>query len=178
MMNQPLDDHDLVDLVRRGSPEALGALYARYGDRLMAVAYRLTVSSAEAEDVLHDVFLGLPEALGRYEERGALAAWLGQLTARTALTRLRAPARRREVPLGGLPLRAPGPTADLLSERVTLAAALGQLPDSLRAVLVLKLVDGHSHARIAELLGITVGASEVRLVRALRMLRHLLRETP
>jgi len=46
------------------------------------------------------------------------------------------------------------------------------LPDQLRAVLVLKEIEGYAHAEIAELLGISEGASRVRLTRALKMLRE------
>jgi hypothetical protein len=53
----------LVAQARDGNADALSALYARHGQALMSLAYRLTGSRADAEDVLHDVFLGLPEAL-------------------------------------------------------------------------------------------------------------------
>ncbi len=49
---------------------------------------------------------------------------------------------------------------------------MNTLPDQLRAVLVLKEIEGYAHAEIAELLGISEGASRVRLTRALKMLRE------
>jgi RNA polymerase sigma-70 factor (ECF subfamily) len=55
--------------------------------------------------------------------------------------------------------------------------AVEALPDSLRTVVVLKIVEGYSHAEIGELLGIGRGASEVRLSRALERLRRNLGET-
>src|SRR3954468_4833343 len=88
---------DLVARARGGSGDALSELYSLYGQRLMALAYRLTRSRSDAEDVLHDVFLGLPEALSRYEERGAFESWLKRITARVALTKLRGRQRAREV---------------------------------------------------------------------------------
>ncbi|MGI8498514.1 MAG: RNA polymerase sigma factor [Gemmatimonadaceae bacterium] len=167
-------DPELVDLVREGSAEALGELYARHGDALMAVALRLTGSSADAEDVVHDVFLGLPEALRRYEERGTFESWLRQLAARVALTRLRSISRQQEVSLGQLPLIATSPSANSLGDGVALAGAIAALRPALRAVFVLKVVEGYPHAQIAEMLGISVGASEVRLVRAIKSLRRIL----
>ena len=59
----------LVARARGGSAEALAELYRLHADAMMALAFRLTASLRDAEDVLHDVFLGLPEALRRYEER-------------------------------------------------------------------------------------------------------------
>jgi RNA polymerase sigma factor (sigma-70 family) len=58
--------------------------------------------------------------------------------------------------------------------RADLQRAVAGLPDSLRAVFVLKEVEGYTHAEIGALLGITPGASEVRLCRALRRLRERL----
>ncbi len=177
-VNRSRLDPELVGLARAGSPDALGELYARHADRVMAIAYRLTGSAADAEDVVHDVFLGLPEALGRYEERGTFDAWLRQLSARTALSRMRARSRAREVPLDDDP-HATGtlsPSADTIGDRVAIAAALARLPESLRVVFALKAVDGHSHASIAGMLGISAGASEVRLVRAMKMMRQFLEE--
>src|SRR5262249_45492658 len=138
---------------------------------LLAVAYRLLQSRADAEDVVHDVFVGLPEALRRYEERGALGAWLRKVTARVALMRLRADSARRTEPLEETSMHA---TVKTPEDALTLERALQRLSPSLRSVLVLKEIEGFSHAEIAELLDISVSASEVRLHRALRTLRALL----
>src|SRR5882672_8301865 len=90
-------DAELVAAMRAGDTLALATLYTRYSARLIAVAYRLLFSAQDAEDVLHDVFVGLPEALRHYDERGTLEAWLKRVTARVALTRLRHEAAGRQV---------------------------------------------------------------------------------
>src|SRR5690349_22986106 len=95
----PADLSTLVASVRSGSAEALGALYARMGTDLLRVATQIVASRADAEDVLHDVFLGLPEALRHYQEQGSLVGWLRRVTARTALAKLRSARRRGEVTL-------------------------------------------------------------------------------
>src|SRR5438445_1601132 len=141
-----------IDGARTGSPEALAALYREHGAVLYRLAYRLTGTPQDAEDVVHDVFVGLPEALERYEERGRFTSWLKRVTARVALMRLRARNRRREVALEAtLPTTDPPPD----SANVALRAAVDALPDPLRAVLVLKEVEGYSHAEVGELLGIS-----------------------
>jgi len=162
-----------IDGARTGDPEALASLYRTHGAVLYRLAYRLTGTPQDAEDVVHDVFVGLPEALGRYEERGSFASWLKQVTARVALMRLRARARRREV---GLEAMLPTAAPPLDSASVALRAAVDALPDPLRAVLVLKEIEGYSHAEVGELLGISVGASRVRLNRAMRRLRKTLED--
>jgi RNA polymerase sigma-70 factor (ECF subfamily) len=172
-MPQPLDAAELIERARDGRAEALSELYVRFGQTLMALAFRLTGSRADAEDVLHDVFLGLPEALSRYEERGSLEGWLKRVTARVALTRARSRERTREVGLAD-DLVSPGSSsADNLDLEIV-QRAIDQLPETLRAVFVLREVEGYSHSEIAAFLNITPNASEVRLHRALRSLRRTL----
>src|SRR2546422_10737996 len=95
----PPEPRDIVAAARRGDPPALAALYRAHGAAVFRLAYRLTGTREDAEDVVHDVFVGLPEALLRYEERGRLESWLKRVAARVALMRLRQRGRRREVAL-------------------------------------------------------------------------------
>jgi RNA polymerase sigma-70 factor (ECF subfamily) len=162
-----------VRAARDGDPAALGVLYDAFGAGLFRLAYRITGTREDAEDVVQDVFVGLPEALGHYVERGNLSGWLKRVTARVALMRLRASKRRREVALEGFDTATdpPHPT-----DRMALLAAVNALPDALRAVLVLKEVEGYSHAEISELLGISTVTSRVRLNRAMKRLRKILED--
>src|SRR5690242_2683633 len=96
------DGGTLIETARAGRPEALAFLYREHGAALFRLAYRLTGTREDAEDVVHDVFVGLPEALEQYDERGKLTSWLKRVTARVALMRLRASRRRREVALDGV----------------------------------------------------------------------------
>src|SRR3569832_685536 len=84
-----LDEADLVRRTRAGDTAALAELYRRFAPSLMAVAYRLLQSRDAAEDVLHDVFVGLPEAMRKYDERGRFGPWIRQVTARVALSVMR-----------------------------------------------------------------------------------------
>ena len=156
---------------RVGHTRALGELYRLYGQALFRVAYRLTGSREDAEDVLHDVFVGLPEALERYQERGRLDAWLRRLTARQALMRLRK-GRRQELRLEQHD--EPAQPSGREGELGDLQAAIDALPRPLRSVLVLKEVEGYSHSETAEMLGISVVTSRVRLMRAMGRLRGML----
>ena len=170
--NPERSDASLVTEIRAGSVDAIGALYERHGKSLLAIAYRLLQSTDDAEDVVHDVFVGLPEALRRYEEHGALAAWLRKITARVALAKIRQVTSRNQVDIADWPhLTAQERDSE---DVISLEQAMRQLSPNLRAVLVLKEIEGFSHTEVAALLDISVGASEVRLHRAVQALRALL----
>lgn len=165
-----------VDLVRRaqsGNLDALTELYTAYANSVYRVAVRLMSSSGDAEDVVQDVFIGLPEALRKYEHRGDLGAWIRRVAARTALMKLRRLRRKAEVPLDATELAAPSRSE---TTRLTVETALSRLPVSLRAVFVLREIEGYSHGEIGGILGIGVGASKVRLHRARRLLRDFLEQ--
>src|SRR4029079_17621038 len=96
---EPTLDPDLIPRIRRGDPAALTAVYRAFGGALLALARRLTGSESDAEDVLHDLIVGLPDAMRNYDERGKFRAWLKQVVVRMCLMRLRAARRRRETGL-------------------------------------------------------------------------------
>ena len=160
--------------VRAGDPDALAACYQAHAPALMALALRLTGSRQDAEDIVHDVFVGLPEALARYDERGQFKAWIGRVTTRVALMRQRQIRKRGDVSLVGIAEPATStPDGDpMLQEKVL--KALATLTPPLRHVFVLRVIEGYSHAEIAGLLEISANASEVRLHRAVQQLRRLL----
>lgn len=165
---------DRLHRVEQGDRDALGELFASHGDSVYRAAYRLTGHRADAEDVTQEVFVRLPAALGGFTGAASqFPAWLRRVAVRQALMHLRHGRRRREVSVDGVAsLLAPTPG---VIERLTVEEALRHLSDEHRTVFLLKEVEGYDHAEIAELLGLTVANSEVRLHRARRQLRELLR---
>lgn len=164
----------IVECTRAGSADALAELYNRYASAAYRIAYGLTQSRADAEDVVQDLFLGLPRALKGYRGEGSLEGWIRQIAVRTALMQLRSGKRRREDPLEIVPESSGSQIQPSSVERVALERALARLPESLRVVFVLKVVEGYEHEEIAELLGITPELSRVRLFRARGELQQLL----
>jgi RNA polymerase sigma factor (sigma-70 family) len=137
-------------------------------------ARRLTGSRADAEDVTQDVFVRLAStADGFVGTAEQFPGWIRRVAVRAALMRMRGGRRRREVDVDGVAALVTR-TDDLLA-RLTLETALERLSEEHRTVFLLKEVEGYDHAEIAELVGITVANSEVRLHRARRQLRELLR---
>jgi len=164
----------LAGRIQQGSLDALEELYRATSADLLRLATRLTRDHAEAADVVHDVFVGLPAALRTYEERGQLPAWLRRVTARTVIQRART-RRRADERDGRYAAERPGNTA-ATDGAVTAEDALARLPLSLRSVVVLMELEGMSHGEIGRTLGISATASRLRLWRGLEKLRHLLGE--
>lgn len=178
-MNEETQLSGVLDAARSGSRDALAELYRRYADGVVTLAFRMTGSRDDAEDVLQDVFVGLGRALASYRHEGRFESWLRRVTARTALMRLRAGRRRRETSLvaeaesGAAASPEPaGAAASRVIDRLEMRRVLERLPQSLRAVFLLKEVEGYSHDEIGELLDISAAASATRLSRAWSLLRR------
>lgn len=168
-------DLRLAERARAGEADALAELYGRYWRTVRAIAYRLTESLADADDVVQDVFIALPDALRSFEGSGTLEAWLRTVAARRSLLALRQRNARRESRLDAIArdhrVHEPEPTID----RIVLERAVSALPERLRVVFILHAVHGFKHHEISDMLGIGVNGSKARLHRAIKQLRILLR---
>jgi RNA polymerase sigma-70 factor (ECF subfamily) len=161
--------------LKAGESDALERCYRAHADELLRLAYRLTGHAQDAEDVVQDVFVGLPDALRRYVECGSFGSWLRRVTARSALMHARRVRNRREAVEDVETLQLRAPSTEGQANGAGVERALAMLSPALSEVFVLRVMEGYSHLEIAALLGITVSASEVRLHRAIRRLRIHLR---
>ncbi|KAB2832277.1 MAG: sigma-70 family RNA polymerase sigma factor, partial [Candidatus Dadabacteria bacterium] len=72
-----LSDEDLVSLfVARRDEEAFNEIVNRYGDKVYRLAYRITGSQSDAEEVLQEVFLILVEKLSTFRKESRFSTWL------------------------------------------------------------------------------------------------------
>ena len=170
--HEPDDDDCLVAATIDGDLNAWAQLYERHSSLAYGVARRILGDDADADDVLQEVFLGIRPALRTYEARGTFRGWLRKRTARIALMELRSRKRRVRRLLWLSP--PPTPPVDGCLDRLVVHKALDGLPDGLRAVWVLREVEGYSHGEIGRLLGISESASGVRHHRAWKRLRKAL----
>ncbi len=170
----PLAQPDFVERLRAGKTDALAQAYDLYAPTVYQIGYRLLGEAADAEDLVQDVFVGLSRAVRTFEGRGTFDGWLRRVATRTALMKLRQHQVRRRILWRERARITRFETEAPMAERLDLEEALRHLDPSLRAVFVLKDMEGHTHEEIAELLGISVGAARVRLHRARRKLRQYL----
>lgn len=170
----PETDAEIVSLARAGDSRGLSVLYERYAGGLLRVGERLLGSRADAEDLLHDLFVGLPELLGRYEHRGQLDAWLRSVTIKLALGQLRRDRNRDRVAELHEASLDREPTSSDPWSALDLERSIARLSVGERAVFTLRYLEGLPHEETALRLGISPGAVRVRFARALQHLQELL----
>jgi RNA polymerase sigma-70 factor (ECF subfamily) len=175
-------DRDLVQRCRRGDLGAFEDMYKRFGGRLYTVAYRITGSAADAEDLVQDIFLQAYRRLDTFRGEAALGTWLHRLAVNACLDFVRSKQGRRQrltdpvEDLDALEAPAAGPwRAEAALDRMDLERAIAQLPPSYRRAFLLHDVEGLEHHEIGEALGIAEGTSKSLLFKARMRLRSLLR---
>lgn len=160
--------------LRRGDADAIAWAYREYAGHLLHSATALLGDRATAEDLVHDLFVGLPETLRRYQEHGQFGAWLSRVAIRMALMRLRAMRRRSEVGFDAVAEPARRAEGDGLADRLLIEGALAGLAEDARTVVVLRDLEGWSYRDIADFVGASEGTVMTRHCRAMRRLKTAL----
>jgi RNA polymerase sigma-70 factor (ECF subfamily) len=178
---------EVLARVAAGDVEAFAPLVEAHQQRLLRLSERLLGDLEEARDAVQEVFLKAFKKAGDFRPQGQVYTWLYRIAVNHCLNRLR---RRRIVRFTGfgggggaepdepeLPELdpadgAPSPEEALAARRRWAATrrAIERLPDNQRAVLVLVRFEGLSYREAALALGISEGAVESRLFRAMRRL--------
>ncbi|MBD0369703.1 MAG: RNA polymerase sigma factor [Pyrinomonadaceae bacterium] len=174
-------DYDLAQSASVGDMDAFEHLYLKYNRRVFSLCLRMLQSHAEAEDMMHEIFITLFGKIGGFRGESAFATWLHRLTVNHVLMHFRKSRVRREriTDDGETPLEIVEGTANpnrmALLDRITLDSTIAQLPPGYRVVFVLHEIEGHEHHEIAEILGCSIGTSKSQLHKARMKLRRLLR---
>jgi RNA polymerase sigma-70 factor (ECF subfamily) len=178
--DEDLPSYATVMGLRSGDPDALRAVYWEHHRTLRALGRHLLGSAADAEDLLHEVFLALPRALQRYRGDCSLRTFLSAITVKRAGKMHRGFGRyRRVLGLFGRDAgRASGDHPGLALERSELSASLARelerLPFAQRAAVVLCLVEERPASEAAQILGIPEGTVRTRLFYGRQRLRERL----
>lgn len=176
-------DWQLLSRTAEGEEDAFRQLVERHQDRLVGLCQRLLGDREEALDAAQEVFLKTYGKAGSLQPKGELFTWMYRVATNHCLNRIR---RRKLAQFLSLtpdpgaeaaslePVdNAPDALATLESRRrwrQTLEA-IGALPESQRVVLILARFEGLPYRQIGEILGISEGAVESRLFRAMRHLK-------
>jgi len=185
-------DRELVKLCQDpGSDEfeeAFTRLYGLYKDRVYNLAWRVTGDPVEALDISQETFALLLRKISTFQFESKFSSWLYRIVGNSSIDSKRRAASRgrleRGLPLSqetGQPLEMEDgreeepPVAVLLKEREALVqAAIRKLSPKLRAITVLRYMNGLAYEELAEVLQISLGTVKSRLARAhIALARHL-----
>ena len=171
-------DHQLVQRAQRGDLRAFDLLVLKYQGRIAALVSRYVSDAGEVEDVTQEAFIKAYRALGKFRGDSAFYTWLYRIAANAAKNHLVAKGRRPGADAtiedaegfdeSGLLSESASPEALAMGSELAevVESAMNELPDELRAALMLREFEGLSYDDIADVLGCPVGTVRSRIFRA------------
>jgi RNA polymerase sigma-70 factor (ECF subfamily) len=175
----PNDERDLIGRIQKGDLSAFEALVRKYQDRVYNLCRYMLQDPPDAQDAAQDVFLKAYKAIKDFKPGASFYAWTYRIAVNTCLDYRRISRREvlRRAPLTeDLPSNEPFPEQLYESGEIvaSIQLALKKLPAKLRAVIVLREIEGLSYGEIAEVLQTSTGTVKSRISRARDRLRNLL----
>jgi RNA polymerase sigma-70 factor (ECF subfamily) len=167
-----------VALAAAGDRVAFERLYRQHVNRVFSLCARMVNDRGRAEELTQDVFVRAWDKLHLFRGEAAFGTWLHRMTVNLVLNARKTDSRDRarfeddEEDGDGVTLlvarsHSPG-------DRMDLDAAIAKLPKGARRVFTLHDIEGYKHEEIAEMLGVTTGATKAQLHRARLLLREAL----
>ncbi len=161
--------------------ETFSKIVEDYTNYAFNIAYRMLNNAADAEDAVQDAFLSAYRARDRFRGEAQVTTWLYRIVVNAALQKVRKERKPQiisqavieDIEVADL---GPGPESETLNSelRDKLTEALAQLPEDLRAAVVLRDVQQLSTEEAAQVVEISVPAFKARLHRGRVQLRNAL----
>jgi RNA polymerase sigma factor (sigma-70 family) len=170
MTYESAGDAEVVAACRAGDQDAWRELvrrFSRYVHAIATQAYRL--GTEDAEDVFQEVFARTWSNLDHLRDDEAIRPWIGQLTRRLCLDRLRR--ERHEDPIEEIDPPDPTDAIAQLDDAMFVREALRQLPEACQDILDRFFCRDESYVTIAAALSLPAGTIASRISRCLGRLR-------
>lgn len=175
-------ERQLVAAAQRSERAAQKAIYQLFNERVYNLVFYSTGDRVFAEDLTQTIFLKVFRALAQFRHESKLETWIYRIALNECLNHNRR-AGTRYVPLEAIlgsgdeidaaPL--PDSERERSQRQAIIQQAVMDLSPKLRAVVVLKYVEGLSYEEIAQVLDCSAGTVASRLNRALATLEERLR---
>lgn len=167
----------LLQQMAAGESTAAQGVIDAYGGLVWSLARKYFGRSAEAEDAAQDAFIAVWQAAGRYDpEIAGESTFIAMIARRRMIDRLRRQGRRPETQALE---DSPEPTEPESNDRVAVEEQAGQVLDAINAldppqpeVIKQSLVQGLTHAEIAEATGLPLGTVKTHIRRGLIKVRQ------
>ena len=175
----PSDDSTDVTLAAGGDRKAFERLYRSHVNRVFTLCTRMCGSRVKGEELTQDVFVRAWEKLPQFRGDAQFSTWIHRVAVNIVLTDRKNEARNRrrmveeEPEKGETPLQKASVTPGY-GDRMDIMAALESLPPGAKQIFILHDIEGYKHEEIADMCGITAGASKAQLHRARLLLREAL----
>jgi RNA polymerase sigma-70 factor (ECF subfamily) len=169
-------DTELLERIKAHDHQAMAAFFNRHSSMVYSVALRVLHNTAQAEDIVQEIFLQIwlkPELFAK--DRGSFAGWMTVVSRNRAIDLLRR--RKPSEPVDEVALASKFDLASEAEKNTLIARAqaiMSNLPAEQRTSMEMAFFEGMSHSEIAEKTGDPLGTIKTRIRLALIQLRKAL----
>lgn len=176
-----MDERRLIEACIKKDRRAQELLYRRYYPKMMGVCLRYARDRDEAAVMVNQGFFKVFNSLERFNpEKGKLEAWIYRICLNTAIDHYRSQVKpSRSEPIDWVEGSSKGAEAPVGITRMSaeeILGLIGKLTPAYRTVFSLFVLDGLSHAEIADKLGISEGTSKSNLAKARKHMQRMVNE--
>lgn len=160
--------------LRNGEQEGLRWMYENFSERILNQCYRILLSREQAEDVVQDLFMRLPDIIGDFRGESALGTWLYRVAHNMCLNRLQQAANRLRLESENNADFLPAGAGDSYEVSDLLGKALATLDPETRSLIWLKEGEGIPLKELSVTFKLPEGTLKSRLSRARERLKGFL----
>lgn len=164
--------NDIIIACQKGKASAQKQIYEMFSGKMFAVCMRYCKDRTEAEDCLQEGFIKVFGNINKFRFKGSFEGWVRRIVVNTVIEVYRK--KQPELLVDEFPLL----TEEVDEERYDVAfsesellSMIQELPPKYKMVFNLYVLEGYSHAEIAETAGISIGTSKSNLARARQWLK-------
>jgi RNA polymerase sigma-70 factor, ECF subfamily len=188
-MRDPYEDEiELIGALKRGEPRAYRALVIHYQQKIYQICFRMLNDATEAEDMAQETFIRVFKSIDAFRGDSLLSTWLYRVAVNLCKNRIlylqrRAHQRKRaistfkgdrwqaqgiaqEVGLTSARIATPEEIIEAHQTQSLIEQALASIDEELRALLILRDIQGESYDEIAQITGVPLGTVKSRIHRA------------
>lgn len=171
-------ERNSIGQLREGKLAGLQWIYETHSQRILNQCYRILLSREQAEDVLQDLFVKLPESIADFRGESALGTWLYRVAHNMCLNRLQQAKNRNKLEWENAGELAPRNGDASVETRDLLSKAMAVLDAETRSLLWLKEGEGVPLKELTEIFGLPEGTLKSKLSRARDRVREYLEKEP
>ncbi|MBK7222014.1 MAG: RNA polymerase sigma factor [Saprospiraceae bacterium] len=170
-----MEDHLIIKGCKNGEETAFKLFVEKYAAQIMSICMRYLKDPASAKDAVQETLILVFKSIKQYKGDGVLGAWVGGVAVNVWLKEVRSSKTFADITFAEYQESGSASINDNL-EVEDILKLINQMPETLRLVFNLNLIEGFSHLEISEMLGISESSSRVYLLRSRNYLKEKLTE--
>ena len=178
------NEKHLIERAAAGDASAFNTLMGRHEQRMYAIALRMCKNREDAQDCLQEAMLRVFRAIGAFKGESSFGTWMYRITMNTCLDELRRRKKSKDTSMDALldqgwspPDLSAAPEKKAIQSELhrNLNDAINELPEDMRAAIILRDIHGCAYDEIAKALDLNVGTVKSRISRGRERLREKIR---